>query len=82
MSSNPELQSSFFATLSALLSVPQEQLNAQSSRHTLPAWDSLKHMHLMLALEEKFGIEFDDAELAELGSAQAILDALALKLAP
>jgi acyl carrier protein len=36
-------------------------------------------MHLMLALEEAFGIEFDDQELATLDNAQALLDCLATK---
>lgn len=69
----------FYATLSALLGVPAGALGPQSSRQTVPQWDSLKHMHLMLALEEDFGVEFDDHELAHLDSAQTLLDALARK---
>jgi acyl carrier protein len=77
----PEQQAKFYATLSALLGVPASELGPQSSRQTVVQWDSLKHMHLMLALEEAFGIEFDDQELASLDSAQALLDCLAAKVA-
>lgn len=69
----------FYATLSALLGVPASALGPQSSRQTVAQWDSLKHMHLMLALEEAFGVEFDDHELAQLDSAQALLDSLGQK---
>ena len=69
----------FYATLSALLGVPASELGPHSSRQTVQQWDSLKHMHLMLALEEAFGVEFDDLELAQLDNAQALLAALAQK---
>ena len=68
-----------YATLAALLGVPASELSPDSSRHNLPQWDSLKHMHLMLALEESFGVEFDDRELADLDNVQALLDRLAPK---
>lgn len=77
----PEQQAKFYVTLSALLGVPASELGPQSSRQTVVQWDSLKHMHLMLALEEAFDIEFDDQELATLDNAQALLDCLATKSA-
>jgi acyl carrier protein len=77
----PEQQAKFYATLSALLGVPASELGPQSSRHTVVQWDSLKQMHLMLALEEASGIEFDDQELASLDGAQAVLGCLAAKVA-
>ena len=74
-----ELDDKFFSLLSLLLNVPRERLDRCSSRKTVEQWDSLKHMHLMLALEEEFGIEFDDEELSKLASAAALLDAIAHK---
>lgn len=78
MSETPA-QTRFFTLLSSMLAVPREQLSRDSSRETVSQWDSLKHMHLMLALEDAFGIEFDDEEIANLASAGALLDALAAK---
>lgn len=75
-----DLQARLLATMAAVLTVPPASLSAETSRDNLAAWDSLKHMHLMLALEEAFGVEFDDAELAGLASVQALQDSLAAKL--
>lgn len=78
MPANP-LEDKFFAILSALLAVPREQLDRSSSRDNVAQWDSLKHMHLVLALEDEFGVELDDDEIAELNNAAALLDAIAAK---
>lgn len=76
----PNIEDKFFVILSSLLNVPRDRLSRESSRETLDPWDSLKHMHLVLALEEEFGIEFDDHEVADLSSAAALLDTIAGKL--
>lgn len=70
----------FFNTLSSLLNVPADQLNRESSRDSIQEWDSLKHMHLIMALEEEFGIEFDDREVSALSGAAALLDSIIGKL--
>ena len=70
----------FFLVLSSMLNMPRETLSRASSRETVDAWDSLKHMHLVLALEDEFGIEFDDAQVSDLSSAGAMLDAILAKV--
>lgn len=75
-----QIEDKFFAVLSSLLSTSRDVLGRESSRETLEQWDSLKHMHLVLALEEEFGIEFDDDEVSGLASAGALLDAIAGKV--
>jgi len=72
----------FFAIVSSLLNLPCDQLNRESSRETTEQWDSLKHMYLVMALEEEFGIEFDDSEVSDLCSAGALLDSIDGKLKP
>lgn len=73
------MEERFFTLLASMLKVPREAVGADASRESVAEWDSLRHMHLMLALEEEFGIEFDDGELADLGSAQSLLSAIAAK---
>ena len=68
-------------TLSALLKVPPERLRDDSSREALEEWDSLKHMHLVLALEEEFDVEFADDEVASLATVAALTQAITGKLA-
>jgi acyl carrier protein len=41
-----------------------------------PAWTSMAHLDLMLALEKRFDIMFDADEIASLASVASILDAL------
>lgn len=41
-------------------------LNENSSSDTIEAWDSLKHLTLILALEEEFAISIPDEEVGEL----------------
>ena len=74
------IREKLFAVLSSLLAVPREQLGNDSSRQNLAQWDSLKHMHLMLALEEEFNIEFDDDEMADLANAGALLEVISRKV--
>lgn len=41
-------------------------LNENSSTDSIEAWDSLKHLTLILALEEEFAISIPDEEVGEL----------------
>ena len=39
-----------------------ESINDKSSMDTIENWDSLKHLNLILALEEEFEVSFDEDE--------------------
>lgn len=56
--------------------VPAESLAPESGPHTIPAWDSAGHMSLVLELEKEFSIQFDEDEVVELVSLEAISEAL------
>jgi len=43
-------------------------IDEASSPDTIEAWDSLRHMQMVLALEQEFGVEFDDARIVEMQS--------------
>jgi acyl carrier protein len=51
----------------------------EMSPRDLPAWDSLMHVKLLIALEEEFGVQFTTAEAGELRSVGDFLGALAAK---
>jgi acyl carrier protein len=44
-----------------------------------PAWDSMAHMDLMVALESRFGVEINAETISQLTSIPAILDHLRSK---
>ena len=65
--------------LSQIMNVPIDQLNDNSSPETIANWDSLKHMNLILALEEKFAVAFSDEEIIGMLSVKSIVDVLSKK---
>ena len=69
----------FFGVLASILNVERESLHPQSSRDTLEEWDSVKHMYVMLALEEEFSVEFTDDEIANLASVSDLMRAMTAK---
>lgn len=46
------------------------------SRATEPKWNSLKHVELIFALEDAFGIRFSETEMAGLDSLSSIVEAI------
>ncbi len=51
-------------------------INNNSSPDNIDNWDSLKHMSLIVALEEEFEIEFSDDEIFNTMSYSLIVDVL------
>jgi len=62
--------------MSSTFGIDVEQISDDASPDSIPKWDSLKHMQLILSLEEEFNVEFSDKEVVEVVSYQKILDAL------
>ena len=62
--------------IAEVIGVPVEQVRDDASPATLEAWDSLRHMNLIVALEEELGVTFDDDALGRLTSLPAILEEL------
>lgn len=65
--------------MSAVFEISVEEINEKSSPDTIESWDSLKHMNLVVALEEEFGIVFEDNELVELLNYSLICDIIKSK---
>jgi acyl carrier protein len=52
--------------MSVVFDIPIGQINKDSSPDNIGSWDSLKHMNLVVALEEEYNIEFADDEILEM----------------
>jgi acyl carrier protein len=68
--------------VSAVLGVPADAIDDQTSPDTIPAWDSMQHLQLVLALEQEFGVEFAVEEIEAMqrvGAITALLDAHSTK---
>lgn len=58
--------------MSSVFGIDVSQLNADASSTTIAEWDSVRHLQLMLAVEEEFGLQFEVDELVSLRSLESI----------
>ena len=70
------MKNKLFEVISKVMQVPIGEINEDSSPDTLEKWDSLKHINLILALEEEFNVQFTDAEIVEMVSVETIMEKL------
>lgn len=68
-------------TMAAVLEVSAAEITDESSPDTIANWDSVRHMNLVLTLEEEFGIRFDDTAIAEMQNTRLIEIAVTESLA-
>jgi acyl carrier protein len=54
----------------------QGEITAQTSRADVPKWDSLRHIALVTAIEQNFGISLSMDEMVEIRSVQDICNIL------
>lgn len=52
--------------MSAVFEISISDIDDESSVDTIKSWDSLKHMNLIIALEEEFQITIPDEEVGNL----------------
>ncbi len=52
--------------MSAVFEIPIESIADDASSDNIENWDSLRHLNLILALEEEFGVSIPDAEVGNL----------------
>jgi|WetSurMetagenome_2_1015567.scaffolds.fasta_scaffold559861_1 acyl carrier protein len=59
--------------MAAALELPAGAIREDSTKEEIEEWDSLGHVHIMVALEQTFDLYMDVDDFAELDSVQAIL---------
>lgn len=64
------------AVLANALKVDPGAISETASQTDLSQWDSVRHMNVVLAVENDFDIQFDDAELPKLTSLPFIVAAV------
>jgi acyl carrier protein len=52
--------------MSAVFQIPISEINETSSSDSIETWDSIRHLNLILALEEEFSISIPDEEVGNL----------------
>jgi acyl carrier protein len=66
--------------MSAVFEIPIEEINEDTSPDNVGSWDSLKHMNLVVALEEEYDIEFIEEEIVEMMNLSQIKNIVLEKL--
>jgi acyl carrier protein len=78
------LQESMMETLQTIfqdvLDNPALRIERSSSALTIPGWDSLAHINLVTAIEQKFKIRFALGELEELKNVGEMIDLMERKI--
>ncbi len=71
---NIEIKKSVMNIMSVVFNVPADSINDNSSTDTISSWDSLKHMSLIVSLEEQLECEFTDEQISEMTNFSKIID--------
>lgn len=74
------MRSKVYETFSGIMGVKPDALDDAMSPETLAAWDSFKHMNLVMALEDDFGIRLSDDDVVAMLSLGDIVDVVNQRL--
>jgi acyl carrier protein len=58
--------------MGAVFGIKPALITQDASSATIAEWDSVRHLQLMLALEEEFNVQFDADELVSLRTVEKI----------
>ena len=73
---NNNIENRIKNVIGAVLSIPIDDINENSSAENIENWDSLKQINLVLALEEEFHIEFSDDEIMNMNQYSKIVNTI------
>jgi acyl carrier protein len=57
---------------SDIFGVPATKITAESSPETIENWESMQHLNLVLAIEEKFGVQLDPEDIEQMKNIGAV----------
>ncbi len=61
-------ENALIQVMATLLTVDVSAIGEDASMDTIPTWDSLRHMNLVLALEEEFKVSIPDEDAGNITS--------------
>ncbi len=68
------MQERIRVVMAQIFNVDIDSITEESSPENIERWDSLKHIQLVLAIEDEFDITFSDDDIPNLLSTRAIED--------
>ena len=61
-----EIKEKIISAMGVVFEVDESDITEESSADTIDNWDSLRHLNLILALEEEFGVSIPDEEVGNM----------------
>ena len=58
----------------------KDEVNEKSRMGYVKNWDSLNHLHLIISLEQEFGIDFHEDEIVKMTSTTIIVEIISHKI--
>lgn len=52
--------------MASVFGINEADIDEHASPATIEQWDSLRHMNLVLALEDEFGVSFSDEDITQM----------------
>ena len=65
---------------SDIFGVPAGQITPASTPETIETWDSIQHLNLVLALEEKFALQLSPEEIEQMKTIGEVIKLVEAKL--
>jgi len=56
------------SVMASVFGVNAEEINDETTPHTISTWDSMKHINMIVALEQEFEVQLEDEEIAAMVS--------------
>lgn len=57
---------------SDIFGVPADKITAESSPETIDNWDSMQHLNLVLAVEQKFAVQLEPEDIEQMTTIGAV----------
>ncbi|MGE4297656.1 MAG: acyl carrier protein [Desulfovibrionaceae bacterium] len=70
------MKDKLYPILSAVLEIEPGALHEGLTAEEVGAWDSIRHLNLVLTLEQEFGVAFSDDDIFNMLSVKGIMDCL------
>jgi|688.fasta_scaffold1274097_2 acyl carrier protein len=74
------IKNRILSTMADVFELKLEDINENSTSDNTENWDSLRHMNLILSLEEEFSIRFQFDEISEISDFNSIYKLISGKL--
>jgi acyl carrier protein len=76
-----DVQERVLEIIASILGHPRQAVGPGSAPGVTPGWDSLAHMRIVLAVEDRFDIHISDQAVVQLLSAEAMVASVITQLA-